>query len=84
MRLEKSLINMFAGKLKPFGVTLKDATSKDRYGGIEHKYTLAEGHGLRFALLQIPRWIIGNNNNIGSLVPLGSAFRDEIVRIIKS
>lgn len=82
MRLEKSLINMFAGKLQPFGVTLQDATSKDRYGGIEHQYTLAEGPGVRFALLQIPRWIIGNNNNIGSLVPLGSAFRDEIVRII--
>ena len=82
MRLEKSLINMFAGKLKPFGFTLKDATSKDRYGGIEHQYTLAEGPGLKFAFLQIPRWIIGNNNNIGSLVPLGSAFRDEIVRII--
>lgn len=82
MRLEKSLNKMLIGKLQPFGVTLKDATAKDRYGGIKHQYTLAEGPELKFALLQIPRWIIGNNNNVGSLVPLGSAFRDEIVRII--
>jgi hypothetical protein len=82
MSLEHSLRSMLIAKFEPLGIKLQDASVKDRYSGIERRYTLAQGAGLELALLQIPRWIIANNNNIGPLVALGSAFGGIEVRII--
>lgn len=82
MRLDDSLHRMLTGKFRPLGITLEDGTTKDRYTGVERRYTIARGAGLEIALLQIPRWIVGSNNHIDALVPLGSAFANGTVRIL--
>lgn len=82
MRVEDSLRRMLVKKLEPYGVVLSDATAKVIYTGVEHRYTLAKGPGVEFAILQIPRLIIGNDNNMGTLLPLGSAFAGATVRIV--
>lgn len=82
MRLEETLRKLLEKSFGPFGVTLRDEKARDRYGDIERLYTLAEGKGLQVALLQVPRWITANANNIGSFDEIRTAFENKIVRVI--
>jgi len=82
MTLEDTLRRLLEKGFAPFGMTLRDDKARDRYGDVERQFTLAEGRGLQVALLQIPRWITANPNNIYSIDEIRTAFEKRVVRVI--
>ncbi|HUP24367.1 MAG TPA: toll/interleukin-1 receptor domain-containing protein [Thermoanaerobaculia bacterium] len=54
----------------------------DKYAPIDRPITLVRGRGLDVPLLQIPRWIVANGENVGSVDEIRTAFENRSVRVV--
>lgn len=82
MQLHDKLKTYLEKQFDRYDVKLEHAVATDRYTPTERKFTSARGQGLEVAMLQIPKWIVSNGSNVGSIEEIRSAFADRTVRIV--
>lgn len=82
LRLPAELQKYLEPHFRRHGLEVRDEVARDRYAPIERPYTLARGAGLEVALLQIPEWIVGNGNNVGTVDEIRTAFEERRVRVV--
>lgn len=82
LRLPAELRKYLEPHFRRHGLELHDEVARDRYAPIERPCTLARGAGLEVALLQIPEWIVGNGNNVGTVDEIRTAFEERRVRVV--
>jgi hypothetical protein len=61
---------------------LVDGKVTDKYAPIDRPITLVRGTGLEVPILQIPKWIVANGENVGSVDEIRTAFEARPVRVV--
>lgn len=84
MRLRPELSERMRSGLASRGMSVTDAEVKDPYGGsMVRRFTSIQGGGnTEFAILQIPKWILGDGNHVAGVEGIRYLFRSKSIRLI--
>jgi len=84
MRLRPELSERIRSRLASRGMSVADAEVKDPYGGsMVRRFTSIRGGGnTELAILQIPKWILGDGNHVAGVEGIRYLFRSKSIRLI--
>lgn len=82
LRLAEEVEKYLEPYFRRYGFELIADVARDRYAPIERPHTLAHGDALDVALLQVPEWVVGNGNNVGTMDEIRTAFEHRVVRVV--